>query len=167
MSISASTSVSGTPAIMCDKFMMSGDVMLKLDTSDTDSTDFDSQSQTDNVVNANQDVFEQSKQLTQVSQNGHHSPNSQDIHTEVNSSNVHEQSNNSENSQMTNTQVKDFSDGQALEREPHTLASSTAAIIPNSNMAKVDEPSAQRLAKRLFTLDGFKRSDVAYHLTRE
>lgn len=36
-----------------------------------------------------------------------------------------------------------------------------------SSIRKVDEPSAHRLAKRLFYLDGFKRSDVAFHLTRE
>jgi len=30
----------------------------------------------------------------------------------------------------------------------------------------VDEPSATRLAKRLFMLDGFKKSDVAFHLTK-
>lgn len=33
--------------------------------------------------------------------------------------------------------------------------------------SQVDEPSASRLARRLFYLEGFKRSDVAYHLTRK
>lgn len=35
------------------------------------------------------------------------------------------------------------------------------------NTTQVDEPSAIRLAKRLYYLEGFKRSDVSYHLTRK
>lgn len=31
----------------------------------------------------------------------------------------------------------------------------------------VDMPSAVRLAKRLFTLDGFKKSDVSRHLSKK
>lgn len=31
----------------------------------------------------------------------------------------------------------------------------------------VDLPSAERLAKRLFTLDGFKKSDVSRHLSKK
>lgn len=31
----------------------------------------------------------------------------------------------------------------------------------------VDIPSAVRLAKRLFTLDGFKKSDVSRHLSKK
>ena len=35
-----------------------------------------------------------------------------------------------------------------------------------SNSKNLDVPSAKRLAKRLYTLDGFKRSDVAKHLSK-
>lgn len=38
---------------------------------------------------------------------------------------------------------------------------------PRIAASHVDEPSAVRLAKRLFNLEGFKKSDVAYHLTRK
>jgi PH/SEC7 domain-containing protein len=31
----------------------------------------------------------------------------------------------------------------------------------------VDLPSAERLAKRLYTLDGFKKSDVSRHLSKK
>lgn len=43
----------------------------------------------------------------------------------------------------------------------------TEGGVVYGTVRKVDEPSAHRLAKRLFNLDGFKRSDVSYHLTRE
>lgn len=39
--------------------------------------------------------------------------------------------------------------------------------LASTNTQQVDEPSASRLAKRLFYLDGFKRSDISYHLTRK
>ncbi|XP_071953867.1 uncharacterized protein [Antedon mediterranea] len=39
------------------------------------------------------------------------------------------------------------------------------AIMNNSSKG-LDKPSAKRLAKRLFLLDGFKRSDVAKHLSK-
>ena len=38
---------------------------------------------------------------------------------------------------------------------------------PKISTRHVDEPSAARLAKHLFYLEGFKKSDVAYHLTRK
>ncbi|KAF6036067.1 hypothetical protein EB796_005630 [Bugula neritina] len=43
----------------------------------------------------------------------------------------------------------------------------TEGGVVYGTVRKVDEPSAHRLAKRLFNLDGFKRSDVSYHLTRD
>lgn len=38
---------------------------------------------------------------------------------------------------------------------------------PKISTSHVDEPSAARLAKHLFYLEGFKKSDVAYHLTKK
>lgn len=40
------------------------------------------------------------------------------------------------------------------------------SLNTNSNNAYIDAPSASRLAKRLFTLEGFQKGDVARHLSR-
>lgn len=121
-----------------EQFVMTGDVMLNVNSSTPGS-------RTDTIVNTHTDLDQRHSHTDKTyttSTNGHQSLSS------INMS----------NEQQLNTQHTYIDDDDEC---------TDAADLINGSVGKVDEPSAQRLAKRLFTLDGFKRSDVAYHLTRE
>lgn len=151
--------MSATTSPSSDTFMMSGEVMLKLningESEHNNHTEINSQRNGNGLG-----IVKQSSQPLAPGES-HLSHTSDDILEEMNSLKLNRQC---DNLLTTNTQPKnDAHRHNPVPNDNH----STSTAVSNGNTGKVDEPSAQRLAKRLYNLDGFKRSDVAYHLTRE
>ncbi|XP_067928696.1 PH and SEC7 domain-containing protein 1-like isoform X2 [Watersipora subatra] len=146
--------MSATPKV--EQFVMTGDVMLDISPFSPASQSYQSTSPADTGF---PELTEHSIDADQQPSDMQGSHDLQHISAATKSTKA--------NGQSTPSKIDSIPNERFILLRPSEREVECASDPSNGGTSKVDEPSAQRLAKRLYMLEGFKKSDVASHLTRD